>query len=70
MAILIWIVLGLITGAGASLIMPGDGPGGLFVTIVFGITGALLGGFIGTQVHRPFVPWQGIGQDRSLEQMK
>jgi uncharacterized membrane protein YeaQ/YmgE (transglycosylase-associated protein family) len=70
MAILMWIIAGLITGTVASLIMPGDGPGGFFVTIAFGITGALLGGFIGTQVHRPFLPWQGIGQDRSLEQTK
>lgn len=48
MGILSWIVLGLVAGALAKLIMPGDDPGGIIVTIVLGIVGALLGGFIGT----------------------
>ena len=42
-----WIVFGLIVGALAKLVMPGRDPGGLLVTIVLGIAGALLGGFLG-----------------------
>ena len=46
MGILSWIVLGLIVGVVAKLIMPGRDPGGLVITILIGIAGALLGGFI------------------------
>ena len=46
MGILSWIVLGLIAGALAKFIMPGDDPGGIIVTIVIGIVGAVIGGFI------------------------
>ena len=46
-AILTWIVFGLVVGALAKLIMPGDDPGGIIVTILIGIAGAVLGGFIG-----------------------
>jgi uncharacterized membrane protein YeaQ/YmgE (transglycosylase-associated protein family) len=42
-----WIVFGLIVGAIAKLVMPGRDPGGIVVTIVLGIVGAVLGGFIG-----------------------
>lgn len=42
-----WIVFGLIAGAVAKLLMPGRDPGGWIVTILIGIAGALLGGFIG-----------------------
>jgi uncharacterized membrane protein YeaQ/YmgE (transglycosylase-associated protein family) len=48
MGILTWIVLGLIVGALAKWIMPGDDPGGIFITILIGIAGALLGGFLST----------------------
>ena len=48
MGILTWIVLGLIVGALSKWIMPGDDPGGIFVTILIGIAGALLGGFLST----------------------
>ena len=48
MNILTWIVLGLIVGALAKWIMPGDDPGGIFITILIGIAGALLGGFLST----------------------
>ena len=41
-----WIILGLIAGAIAKAIMPGKDPGGVFVTIILGIVGALIGGFI------------------------
>ena len=47
MGILGWIVFGLIVGAIAKLLMPGRDPGGIIVTMVLGIIGALLGGFIG-----------------------
>ncbi|MCJ8504382.1 GlsB/YeaQ/YmgE family stress response membrane protein [Kocuria flava] len=50
MGILGWIVLGLIAGALAKLIMPGDQGGGIIVTIVLGIVGALLGGFLGSLI--------------------
>ena len=47
MGILGWIVFGLVVGAIAKLLMPGRDPGGIIVTMVLGIVGALLGGFIG-----------------------
>jgi len=46
-AIIGWAIFGLIAGAIAKLIMPGKDPGGWFVTMLLGIAGALLGGFIG-----------------------
>jgi uncharacterized membrane protein YeaQ/YmgE (transglycosylase-associated protein family) len=46
-AILSWIVFGLIVGALAKLVMPGDDPGGIIVTILLGIAGAIVGGMIG-----------------------
>jgi uncharacterized membrane protein YeaQ/YmgE (transglycosylase-associated protein family) len=46
MGILSWIVFGLIAGALAKLIMPGDDPGGIIVTIIIGIAGAIIGGFV------------------------
>lgn len=50
MGILSWIVLGLIAGLLAKLVMPGKDPGGFIVTIVLGIAGAFVGGWIGTQL--------------------
>ena len=50
MGILSWIVLGLIVGVVAKLIMPGKDPGGIMITIVLGIAGALLGGVTGATV--------------------
>jgi len=47
MSILGWILFGLIVGALAKLLMPGRDPGGMVVTILLGIVGALVGGFIG-----------------------
>lgn len=46
MGILTWIILGLIAGVLAKLIMPGRDPGGIIVTIVLGIAGAIVGGFV------------------------
>lgn len=42
-----WILFGVIVGALAKLVMPGRDPGGIIVTMLLGIAGALLGGFIG-----------------------
>lgn len=50
MGILGWIVLGLVAGAIAKLIMPGNDPGGFIVTILLGIVGAIIGGFIGKAI--------------------
>jgi uncharacterized membrane protein YeaQ/YmgE (transglycosylase-associated protein family) len=47
MAILSWIVFGLVVGVIAKLLTPGKDPGGFIVTMLLGIAGALLGGFIG-----------------------
>ena len=47
MDILLWIVFGLVVGIVAKLIMPGNDPGGIFVTINQGIVGAMLRGWIG-----------------------
>lgn len=46
MGIIGWIVLGLIAGMIAKAIMPGDDPGGIIVTMLIGIVGAVLGGYI------------------------
>ncbi|RJQ53300.1 MAG: GlsB/YeaQ/YmgE family stress response membrane protein [Actinobacteria bacterium] len=46
MGLLAWIVIGLIAGALARLVLPGDQPGGCVMTMVVGIIGALIGGFI------------------------
>jgi len=46
MGILAWIILGLIAGVLGKLIMPGDDPGGIVVTIVIGVVGAVIGGFL------------------------
>jgi uncharacterized membrane protein YeaQ/YmgE (transglycosylase-associated protein family) len=48
--ILGWIVLGLVAGAIAKLILPGTQGGGWLITLVLGVVGALVGGFIGSAV--------------------
>jgi uncharacterized membrane protein YeaQ/YmgE (transglycosylase-associated protein family) len=48
MGIISWIVFGLIAGALAKWIMPGKDPAGCIVTIVIGVVGAFLGGYVGT----------------------
>jgi uncharacterized membrane protein YeaQ/YmgE (transglycosylase-associated protein family) len=50
MGILSWIVLGLVAGALAKWLMPGDDPGGWLVTILLGIAGAFVGGYLGSQI--------------------
>ncbi|MGD1317749.1 GlsB/YeaQ/YmgE family stress response membrane protein [Chryseobacterium sp. 2R14A] len=55
MGILAWILFGLIVGAIAKLLMPGDQKGGWIMTIILGIVGALVGGFVAGLI--------GIGDD-------
>ena len=47
MGILGWIVFGLVVGAIAKLLMPGRDPGGIIVTMLLGIAGAVIRGFVG-----------------------
>jgi uncharacterized membrane protein YeaQ/YmgE (transglycosylase-associated protein family) len=47
MGIFTWILFGLVVGVIAKLLMPGRDPGGFIITMLLGIAGALLGGFIG-----------------------
>lgn len=50
MGLLSWILLGLVVGVLAKWIMPGPDPGGVIVTILIGIAGAFVGGFLGSLV--------------------
>ena len=50
MGILSWILLGLIVGALAKWIMPGPDPGGMIITILLGIAGAFIGGYLATLI--------------------
>lgn len=50
MGILSWAVFGLIVGAIAKLLMPGDDPGGCLVTMALGIVGSVVGGYVGTML--------------------
>jgi uncharacterized membrane protein YeaQ/YmgE (transglycosylase-associated protein family) len=50
MGILTWIIFGLIAGAIAKFLMPGGGPGGIVVTMLIGVAGAMVGGWIATQL--------------------
>ena len=50
MGFLSWIIFGLIAGALAKLIMPGKDPGGWIITIILGVAGAFVGGFIGSKI--------------------
>ncbi len=46
MGIIGFLILGLIAGAIAKALLPGDDPGGIFITMIIGVVGALLGGFL------------------------
>ncbi|MEY1662716.1 GlsB/YeaQ/YmgE family stress response membrane protein [Isoalcanivorax beigongshangi] len=50
MAILTWIILGLIAGVIAKWIMPGRDPGGFIITVIIGIAGAFVGGWLGNML--------------------
>ena len=47
LSILGWMIFGLIVGALAKLVMPGRDPGGIVVTMLLGVVGALVAGFLG-----------------------
>ena len=51
MGILGWILFGLVVGIVAKFIMPGRDPGGIIITIILGIVGALIGGFLGQALN-------------------
>jgi uncharacterized membrane protein YeaQ/YmgE (transglycosylase-associated protein family) len=55
-----WIVFGLIAGAIAKLLMPGRDPGGIIVTMLLGIVGAVIGGFVGRALGF-YGPQEGAG---------
>jgi uncharacterized membrane protein YeaQ/YmgE (transglycosylase-associated protein family) len=46
MGIIAWIFLGLLAGVLAKFLLPGDDPGGIIITTIVGIVGAILGGFV------------------------
>jgi len=46
MGIIAFIILGLLAGAIAKALLPGDDPGGIIITAIIGVVGALLGGFL------------------------
>src|SRR3712207_2752024 len=49
-ALIFWIIVGLAAGALAKFIMPGDDPGGFVITIILGIAGAIVGGFLASLI--------------------
>jgi len=53
MGILAWIVFGLLAGWVAKMLVPGSDPQGCIITMVIGVLGAVIGGFIGS--------WLGFG---------
>lgn len=59
MGILSWVVVGLIAGLLAKFIMPGKDPGGILITILLGIGGGFLGGYIASKL--------GIGTVNALD---
>ena len=65
MGILGWIVFGLIVGALAKLVMPGRDRGGIIVTMLLGIAGAVIGGMIGRALGW-YGPNQGAGYLMSI----
>jgi len=56
MGIIAWIILGLVAGAIAKAILPGDDPGGIIVTLLIGMVGAVIGGLVAE-----WIGWEGLG---------
>ncbi|HEX9449589.1 MAG TPA: GlsB/YeaQ/YmgE family stress response membrane protein [Dongiaceae bacterium] len=50
MGFLAWIVFGLVAGIVAKIIMPGKDPGGFILTVIIGIAGAIIGGYLSTLI--------------------
>jgi uncharacterized membrane protein YeaQ/YmgE (transglycosylase-associated protein family) len=61
MGILWTLIIGLVVGAIAKLLMPGKDPGGFIVTMLIGVAGALLAGFIGRALGWYDNPGEGPG---------
>jgi uncharacterized membrane protein YeaQ/YmgE (transglycosylase-associated protein family) len=61
MALLSTIIVGLIVGALAKLLMPGKDPGGIVVTILLGIAGSIIAGFLGRAIGWYRSPSEGPG---------
>ena len=59
--ILGWIVIGLLAGGIAKLLMPGKDPGGFIITMLIGVAGALLAGFLGRALGWYDNPGEGPG---------
>jgi uncharacterized membrane protein YeaQ/YmgE (transglycosylase-associated protein family) len=68
MGILSWLVIGLIVGVLAKFIMPGRDPGGIIVTILLGIAGAFVGGYIGAHLADPQLQAYPIRRPREIAQ--
>lgn len=60
MGIIAWILFGLIVGIIAKLLMPGRDPGGFIVTMLIGVAGAIVGGYIGRMMGL-YGPNEGAG---------
>jgi uncharacterized membrane protein YeaQ/YmgE (transglycosylase-associated protein family) len=65
LGVLGWIIFGLIVGALAKLVMPGRDPGGIIVTMLLGVAGALVGGWLGQAIGW-YRPGEGAGFFMSL----
>ena len=61
MGILWTLIIGLVVGAIAKLLMPGRDPGGIIVTMLIGVAGALLAGFLGRALGWYASPGEGPG---------
>ena len=62
MSFFAFLILGLIAGAIAKLILPGKQGGGWFVTLLLGVVGALLGGWLGSLIlNRPLTEFWDLG---------
>ncbi len=61
MSFLWTLIIGLVVGAIAKLLMPGKDPGGFIVTMLIGVVGALLAGFLGQQLGWYNNPGEGPG---------
>ena len=59
-AIIGWIVFGLIAGVIAKALMPGKDPGGCIITILLGIAGSVIGGFIARGMRCAFPPYSSL----------
>jgi len=61
MGFISWIVMGLVVGVLAKWIMPGKDPGGFIVTILIGIVGAMVGGWLGSLLGIVAAPGWSLG---------